>query len=69
MTQDDPMSSKITVQNIGQPGKLYTVDAGKYADMRQAMVRGNDRYLVKVEFTTDHDATSAHEIRHFVTRK
>ena len=32
------MSSKITVQNVGQPGKLYTVDAGKYADMRQAMV-------------------------------
>ncbi len=26
--------AKITVQNVGQPGKFYTVDADKYAEMR-----------------------------------
>jgi hypothetical protein len=27
----------IEVQNVGQPGKTYRVDAAKYADMRAAM--------------------------------
>jgi hypothetical protein len=31
------MTEKITVQNVGQPGKLYRVDAVKYAEMRAAM--------------------------------
>ena len=31
------MSDKITVQNVGQPGKTYRVDAAKYAEMRAAM--------------------------------
>jgi hypothetical protein len=29
---------KIEVQNVGQPGKTYRVDAAKYADMRQAVL-------------------------------
>ncbi len=32
------MSEKIEVQNVGQPGKTYRVDAAKYAEMRQAML-------------------------------
>jgi hypothetical protein len=31
------MIDKIEVQNIGQPGKTYRVDAVKYAEMRAAM--------------------------------
>jgi hypothetical protein len=31
------MSDKIEVQNVGQPGKTYRVDAAKYAEMRAAM--------------------------------
>jgi hypothetical protein len=31
------MSEKTTVQNVGQPGKTYSVDAAKYAEMRAAM--------------------------------
>jgi len=31
------MTEKITVQNVGQPGKTYRVDATKYAEMRAAM--------------------------------
>jgi len=31
------MTEKITVQNVGQPGKTYRVDAVKYAEMRTAM--------------------------------
>ncbi|MBP6736106.1 MAG: hypothetical protein KA139_01625 [Rhodobacteraceae bacterium] len=27
-------AAKITVQNVGQPGKTYQVDAAKYAEMR-----------------------------------
>lgn len=27
--------AKISVQNVGQPGKLYTVDADKYAEMHK----------------------------------
>lgn len=27
-------AAKITVQNVGQPGKTYHVDAAKYAEMR-----------------------------------
>jgi hypothetical protein len=27
--------AKISVQNVGQPGKAYTVDADKYAEMLQ----------------------------------
>ena len=27
-------AEKITVQNVGQPGKTYQVDAAKYAEMR-----------------------------------
>lgn len=29
---------KIVVENVGQPGKTYRVDAGKYAAMRQAVL-------------------------------
>ena len=29
---------KIEVQNVGQPGKMYRVDAAKYAAMRGAML-------------------------------
>ena len=32
------MTEKIDVQNVGQPGKTYRVDAAKYADMRQAVL-------------------------------
>ena len=32
------MSDKITVQNVGQPGKTYSVDAAKYAAMRAAVL-------------------------------
>jgi hypothetical protein len=32
------MSDKIEVQNVGQPGKTYRVDADKYADMRAAVL-------------------------------
>ena len=28
----------IEVENVGQPGKLYRVDAAKYAAMREAML-------------------------------
>jgi len=31
------MSDKTTVQNLGQPGKTYRVDAVKYTEMRAAM--------------------------------
>ena len=29
---------KITIENVGQPGKTYRVDAAKYAAMREAML-------------------------------
>lgn len=29
---------KIDVQNVGHPGKVYSVDAAKYADMRAVML-------------------------------
>ena len=32
------MNDKITVENVGQPGKTYRVDAAKYAAMRAAML-------------------------------
>lgn len=32
------MTDKIDVQNVGQPGKTYRVDAMKYADMRKAVL-------------------------------
>ena len=32
------MTDKIDVQNVGQPGKTYKVDAAKYAEMRQAVL-------------------------------
>ena len=32
------MTDKTTVQNVGQPGKTYRVDAGKYAEMRAAVL-------------------------------
>jgi hypothetical protein len=32
------MTDKIDVQNVGQPGKTYRVDAPKYADMRAAVL-------------------------------
>jgi hypothetical protein len=32
------MTDKITVQNVGQPGKTYRVDAAKYAEMRAAVL-------------------------------
>ncbi len=32
------MSDKIEVQNVGQPGKTYRVDATKYAEMRKAVL-------------------------------
>ena len=32
-------AEKIDVENVGQPGKLYRVDAAKYAAMRQAMLK------------------------------
>ena len=35
MSVDD----KITVENVGQPGKSYRVDAGKYAAMRAAVLK------------------------------
>jgi hypothetical protein len=32
------MSEKIEVENVGQPGKTYKVDAAKYAEMRKAVL-------------------------------
>jgi hypothetical protein len=32
------MSAKIDVENAGQPGKTYKVDAAKYAEMRKAVL-------------------------------
>ena len=32
------MSDKIEVENVGQPGKTYRVDAAKYAEMRKAVL-------------------------------
>jgi hypothetical protein len=32
------MPGKLQVENVGQPGKTYTVDADKYAAMRAAMM-------------------------------
>ena len=32
------MSDKIEVENVGQPGKSYRVDAAKYAEMRKAVL-------------------------------
>lgn len=32
------MPGKLQVQNVGQPGKSYTVDADKYAAMRTAVM-------------------------------
>jgi hypothetical protein len=32
------MSDKTTVQNVGQPGKTYSVDAAKYAEVRKAVL-------------------------------
>ncbi len=32
------MTDKIEVQNVGQPGKTYSVDAAKYAEMRRAVL-------------------------------
>ena len=31
-------AEKVDVQNVGQPGKIYRVDAAKYAEMRAVMV-------------------------------
>ena len=31
------MPARIEVQNVGRPGKTYSVDAAKYADMRAAI--------------------------------
>jgi hypothetical protein len=33
------MDDKVTVENVGQPGKTYRVDAAKYAAMREAMLK------------------------------
>ena len=33
------MDDKITVENVGQPGKTYRVDAAKYAAMREAVLK------------------------------
>lgn len=33
------MSDQIEVENVGQPGKTYRVDAAKYAAMREAVLR------------------------------
>lgn len=33
------MAEKIEVENVGQPGKTYRVDAEKYAAMREAVMR------------------------------
>jgi hypothetical protein len=33
------MSDKIEVENVGQPGKTYRVDAAKYAAMHEAVLR------------------------------
>ena len=32
------MNDKIEVENVGQPGKTYRVDAAKYAAMREAVL-------------------------------
>ena len=32
------MPEKILVENVGQPGKTYRVDAAKYAEMRKAVL-------------------------------
>jgi hypothetical protein len=34
-----PEADKIDVENVGHPGKLYRVDAAKYAAMRKAMLK------------------------------
>jgi hypothetical protein len=33
------MAEKIEVENVGQPGNTYRVDAGKYAAMREAVLK------------------------------
>jgi hypothetical protein len=33
------VTDKIIVENVGQPGKTYRVDAGKYAAMREAVLQ------------------------------
>ena len=33
------MDDKISVENVGQPGKTYRVDATKYGAMRQAVLK------------------------------
>lgn len=33
------MGRKIIVENVGQPGKTYPVDAAKYAEMRDRLLR------------------------------
>ncbi|WDR02238.1 hypothetical protein PSQ19_16610 [Devosia algicola] len=33
------MSEKITVENVGQPGKTYQVDAAKFTAMRAAVLK------------------------------
>jgi hypothetical protein len=38
MQMEARMSDKTTVQNVGQPGKTYRVDAAKYAEMRKAVL-------------------------------
>ncbi len=32
------MAEKIEVENVGQPGKFYRVDAAKYAEMRRVVL-------------------------------
>lgn len=34
----DPAAEKISIENVGQPGKIYRVDAAKYAAMRKAVL-------------------------------
>ena len=34
-----PEAEKIEIENVGQPGKLYRVDAAKYEAMRKAVLK------------------------------
>ena len=35
----DVMTEKVTIENVGQPGKTYQVDAAKFLAMRAAVLR------------------------------
>ena len=49
-------NDKIDVQNIGQPGKIYRVDAAKYAEMRRVMLAALPRQAPGMTMVDVNDA-------------